>query len=43
MLTDVGFVDTQVGGKTDTFGGAGGEANARNFEVYGYSFFARKP
>ena len=27
----------------DTFGGAGGEANARAFEVYGYAFLARKP
>jgi len=27
----------------DTFGGARGEKNARRFEVYGYTFTARKP
>ncbi len=43
MLADIGFVDIQVGGKVDTFAGAGGEENARTFEVYGYSFLARKP
>ena len=43
MLEDVGFVDVQVGTPADTFGGAGGERNARRFEVYGYPFLARKP
>ena len=41
MLEDVGFVDVQIGPATDTFGGAGGEANARAYEVYGYAFLAR--
>jgi arsenite methyltransferase len=32
-----------IGPPVDTFGGAGGEANARAFEVNGYPFLARKP
>ena len=43
MLTDLGFTDVAVGEPVDTFGGAGGEANARTFEVYGYAFLARRP
>ena len=43
MLTDVGFVDVEIGPGVDTFGGAGGEENARAFDVYGYAFLARKP
>ena len=43
MLTEVGFVDVEIGPAVDTFGGAHGEANARTFEVYGYAFLARKP
>jgi hypothetical protein len=43
MLTEVGFVDVEIGPAVDTFGGAHGEANARTFEVYGYAFVARKP
>jgi hypothetical protein len=43
MLEESGFVDVRVGGKVDTFGGADGEEKARRFEVYGYSFLARKP
>ena len=43
MLTEVGFVDIEIGPPVDTFGAAGGEANARTFEVYGYAFLARKP
>lgn len=35
MLTDVGFVDVQIGPGVDTFGGAGGEDNARAFDVQG--------
>lgn len=42
MLTEVGFVDVEIGPPVDTFGGAAGEANARTFEVYGYAFLARK-
>jgi len=43
MLTDTGFVDVEIGAPVDTFGGAGGEANARSFDVSGYPFLARKP
>lgn len=43
MLEEIGFVDVTVGSPIDTFAGAGGEKNARRFEVYGYPFFARKP
>jgi hypothetical protein len=43
MLTEIGFIDVQIGPPVDTFGGARGEANARTFEVYGYAFLARKP
>ena len=43
MLEEVGFVRVQIGDPVDTFAGAGGEANARAFEVFGYSFLAHKP
>ena len=43
MLIEVGFVDVEVGEPVDTFGGAGGEANARAFDVRGYPFRARRP
>jgi hypothetical protein len=43
MLTDSGFVDIRIGDKVDTFAGAGGEKNARLFEVFAYTFLARKP
>jgi hypothetical protein len=43
MLEDTGFVGVQIGPAADTFGGATGEEKARAFEVYGYSFLARKP
>ncbi len=43
MLSDTGFTNIEIGPRVDTFGGAGGEANARTFEVYGYAFLARKP
>jgi hypothetical protein len=39
----MGFVDVQIGEPVDTFGGADGEANARSFDVSGYSFYAVKP
>ncbi len=42
MLEDTGFVDVIIGEGVDTFGGAGGETNARAFDVYGYAFLARK-
>ena len=43
MLQDSGFTDVVTGPAVDTFGGAGGEGNARAFEVYGYLFMAIKP
>lgn len=43
MLEEAGFVDVRIGEAVDTFGGAGGEANARAYEVLGYPFLARKP
>jgi hypothetical protein len=43
MLEEIGFVDVTVGPPCDTFGEASGEAKARQFEVYGYAFLARKP
>ena len=42
MLEDTGFTDVTVGPAVDTFGGAGGEDKARAFEVYAYSFLARR-
>jgi hypothetical protein len=43
MLEQSGFVDVTIGPPVDTFGGAGGEPNARRFDVSGYAFLARKP
>jgi hypothetical protein len=43
MLEEVGFVGVTAGDPVDTFGGAGGEEKARAYEVFGYSFLARKP
>jgi hypothetical protein len=43
MLAVVGFVDIEIGNPVDTFEGAGGEANARAFDVKGYAFRARRP
>jgi len=43
MLEQTGFVDVRIGDPVDTFGGAGGEANARAYEVFGHSFVAHKP
>jgi hypothetical protein len=43
MLEEVGFLGVRIGEPVDTFGGAEGEEKARAFEVFGYSFLARKP
>ena len=43
MMQEVGFVDVRIGAPVDTFAGASGERKARQFEVYGYAFVARKP
>ena len=42
-MTEMGFVDIQVSQPYDTFGEARGEKKARLFEVYGYTFLAKKP
>jgi hypothetical protein len=43
MIEESGFIDVRIGPPVDTFAGAGGESNARAFEVYGHAFLARKP
>lgn len=43
MIEQAGFEGVKIGEAVDTFGGAGGEKNARAFDVYGYAFLARKP
>ena len=43
MLGQSGFEQVQVGPPVDTFGGAPGEDKARQFDVHGYAFLARKP
>ena len=43
MLEEIGFVDVCIGKHIDTFGGSEGEEKARAYEVFGYSFLARKP
>jgi hypothetical protein len=42
MLHEAGFVDVVIGDPVDTFAGAGGEPNARTYEVYGFAFRARR-
>jgi len=37
------LVDIELANPIDTFAGAGGEAQARQFGTYGYSIRARKP
>lgn len=43
MLSETGFVDIRTSLPYDTFGGARGEAKARKFAVFGYTFLAQKP
>jgi hypothetical protein len=43
MLEQSGFEQVQVGPPVDTFGGAPGEEKARQFDVHGYAFVARRP
>jgi hypothetical protein len=43
MMEQTGFEEVAIGERCDTFSGAGGEAKARSFEVYGYAFLARRP
>lgn len=41
MLEESGFTDVRIGDPVDTFADAGGEGNARAFDVHGYAFLAR--
>ena len=43
MLREGGFKDIEIGAAVDTFGGASGEENAREFDVHGFPFMALKP
>ena len=43
MLDQAGFDSVVIGEPVDTFAGAGGEPNARRFEVYGFAFLAHRP
>ena len=42
MLEQAGFDSVRTGEPVDTFAGAGGEPNARTYEVYGFAFRARR-
>jgi len=42
MLEDTGFTSIRISDPVDTFGQSSGENNARTFDVYGYSFLARR-
>jgi len=42
MLEQTGFSDVVIGEPVDTFGGAAGESNARTFDVFGFTFLARR-
>jgi len=43
MMENIGLIDIEIGPPVDTFADAGGEKNARAFEVFGYAFRAVKP
>jgi hypothetical protein len=43
LLEAAGFSAVVIGQPVDTFAGAGGESNARTFDVYGFAFLARRP
>ncbi len=43
LLEDAGFVDVEIGDAVDTFAGAPGEDRARDYDVYGHAFLARRP
>jgi hypothetical protein len=43
MIEEIGFTGVRFGDPVDTFAGAGGERNARAFDVHGYAFLAHKP
>ena len=41
-MHETGFTEVRVGPAVDTFGGAGGEAKARAYDVHGYAFIGRR-
>lgn len=43
MLEEMGFEGVVIGDPVDTFAGAGGEDKARQYDVFGHAFLARKP
>jgi hypothetical protein len=43
VILGAGLVDVELGAPVDTFAGASGEAQARQFGTFGYSIRARKP
>ncbi len=43
MITGAGLVDVELANPVDTFAGASGEKQAREFGTYGYSIRALKP
>jgi hypothetical protein len=43
MIEDSGFVGVEISDAVDTFAGARGEEKARAYEVFGFTFLARKP
>jgi len=43
LLEEAGFGEISVGPAVDAFGGSGGEANARAFDVFAHVFLATKP
>ena len=43
MISGAGLIEVVLAGKVDTFGGARGEAKARQFGTSGYAIGAMKP
>lgn len=43
MISGAGLVEVQLANPIDTFAGAGGQAQAKQFGTLGYSIRARKP
>jgi hypothetical protein len=43
VISGAGLVDTELANPVDTFAGANGEKQARQFGTYGYSIRARRP
>jgi hypothetical protein len=43
VITGAGLADVEFGPIVDTFGGAAGEEQARQFGTHGYPIRARKP